>query len=265
MARETRPYHRYTECDARYARIKCLDFIVDAVSRMEGEWGRKLSIMEIGCGNGNLSLPLASLGHRVFSTDVDLSSVRVAKSKNPFPNARFFVSDGEALCGRRRFDIVLASEVLEHIQAPEKLISACRELVAPEGTLILTVPNGYGPCELAISGLMLGGKLLKGLRMNRLLESIKGGLFAGAKETHYISSNPQSRHVQHFTLKRVRDLLSKGEFRIEERGHSDFLTPVVELAWRFKLPDTLHYADWWFADRLPPLMVSGWYFLCRVA
>jgi 2-polyprenyl-3-methyl-5-hydroxy-6-metoxy-1,4-benzoquinol methylase len=260
---EERPYHSHTECDTRYARIKCLDFIVDAVTRVEEERCRKLRILEIGCGNGNISLPLASLGHSIFSTDVDLSSVRVAKTKNPFPNARFFVSDGETSFGKGRFDIVLASEVLEHVEAPERLVSVCKELIDPQGLLILTVPNGYGPCELAISGLGLSGKLLKGMGLHRLLASIKENFFAGAKQESYISSNPESRHVQRFTVKRIREILSAGNFRIETLAHSDFVTPVVELAWRFKLPDRVHYADWWLADRLPHSMVSGWYFLCK--
>jgi 2-polyprenyl-3-methyl-5-hydroxy-6-metoxy-1,4-benzoquinol methylase len=168
------------------------------------------------------------------------------------------------LFGEGRFDVVLASEVLEHVQEPERLVSVCKQRIDPQGILILTVPNGYGPCELAISGLGLGGKLLKGLGLHRLLASIKEDFFAGAKQENYISSNPESRHVQRFTLKRVREILSHGEFRVETLAHSDFLTPVVELAWRFKLPDTIHYADWWVADRLPSSMVSGWYLLCRV-
>ncbi len=71
-----KPHHTHTECDTRYARVKCLDFIVDAVTRLEEERSRKLRIIEIGCGNGNISLPLASLGHHIFSSDVDLASVK---------------------------------------------------------------------------------------------------------------------------------------------------------------------------------------------
>ncbi len=261
---EARPYHAHTECDTRYARIKCLDFIIDAVRELEAERLRKLRILEIGCGNGNISHPLASLGHTVFSTDVDFTSVKTAKGRNTFPNARFFVSDGETLAGKGRFDVVLASEVLEHVRIPERLVSVCKELIDPDGILILTVPNGYGPCELAISGLSVGGKVLKAMGLHRLLASIKENFFAGAKQESYISSNPESYHVQRFTLKKIRGLLSAGHFRIETLGHSDFLTPVVELAWRFKLPDSVHFADWWLADRLPHSMVSGWYFLCRV-
>jgi len=260
-----KPHHAFTEYDTRYARIKCLDFIVDAVTQLEKERSRKLRILEIGCGNGNISLPLASLGHSVFSTDVDLSSVRVAKRKNTFPNAHFFVSDGQTFYGKKKYHVVLASEVLEHVETPEKLLSICRERMEPDGILVLTVPNGYGPCELAISGLGLGGRIMKRLHMHKFLESIKTKFFAGGKQENYISSNPESHHVQHFTLHRIRHLLSSEKFRIVAVGHSDFLTPVVELAWRFKLPDKLNYVDWWIADRLPHTMVSGWYFLCRVA
>lgn len=260
-----KPHHHYTECDTRYARIKCLDFIVDAVTVLEEERAGKLNIMEIGCGNGNISHPLASLGHNVFSTDVDFASVKVAKERNTFPNGRFFVSDGEALFVKETFDVVVASEVLEHVPDPNRFMAVCDRLLKPDGILILTVPNGYGPGELAISSLWLGGKVLKLLRMKRLLGHIKVKYFAGAKQENFISSNPDSHHVQHFSMKRVREVLSAGGFGIDSVGHSDFLTPIVELAWRFKLSDGIHSLDWRCADLLPHAMVSGWYFICKKA
>jgi len=260
-----RPYHRYTECDSRYACIKRLGFIVDAVTRLEKEKSRKLDILEIGCGNGNVALPVASLGHHVWAADVDPVSVNVAKRKNEFPNAHFFVSDGEALQVRKTFDVIIATEVLEHVRAPDRLLAVCEQLLEPLGILILTVPNGYGPFELAVYGLILGGRFLRFLRLRRLLDYVKTAWFAGARRDSYISANPESYHAQHFMLEDIRSLLAEAGFRIVQVGHSDFLTPVLELPLRFRVPERLHHIDWRVADRLPHSMVSGWYFLCRTA
>lgn len=260
---ETKSYHQYTNCDTRYARIKCLDFIVAAIEQEEAKKSRKLKILEIGCGNGDICLPIASLGHEVLATDVDLKSIEVARRVNRFPTAHFFVADGEHLVVKKRFDVVVATEVLEHVPTPSKLLAGCRELLEPDGLFVLTVPNGYGPFEFGVSGLILAGKMLRLLQLRRLLDSIKDAFFEGGKRNARYSSNPDSYHVQHFTLKRVQTLLADSDFETVTIGHSDFLTPVLELPLRFKMPDRLHYWDWWLADRLPHGMVSGWYFLCR--
>jgi 2-polyprenyl-3-methyl-5-hydroxy-6-metoxy-1,4-benzoquinol methylase len=265
MVMREKSYHQYSHCDTRYARIKCLDFIVEAINEQEKKKSRKLKVIEIGCGNGDIALPIASLGHQVLGTDVDPPSIQVARRENIFPNARFFVCDGEELSVKEKFDVIIATEVLEHVTEPFKLLAGCKELMESDGLLILTVPNGYGPFELGVNGLILAGKVLRGLQLRRLLESIKTTFFAGAKRNARYSSNPDSYHVQHFTLERVQSLLARSGFQIVTLGHSDFLTPVLELPLRFKVPDRLHYLDWWLADRLPHPMVSGWYFLCRAA
>jgi GT2 family glycosyltransferase/2-polyprenyl-3-methyl-5-hydroxy-6-metoxy-1,4-benzoquinol methylase len=47
----------------------------------------------------------------------------------------------EVLCGSDRYDFIVCADVLEHIKFPQRVLLACRHLLAPGGRLILSVPN----------------------------------------------------------------------------------------------------------------------------
>lgn len=47
----------------------------------------------------------------------------------------------EALCGLERYDFIVCADVLEHVKFPERVLQSCRDLLAPKGRLILSVPN----------------------------------------------------------------------------------------------------------------------------
>lgn len=104
---------------------------------------RPLRILNAGCGSGELSFLLASLGHTVIGIDptpeyIDLAR-KFAKKKN-IENCSFQVSTIEEFTGEGGFDVVIATDVLEHIEddsfAANKLIS----LLSTGGLLVITVP-----------------------------------------------------------------------------------------------------------------------------
>ena len=104
---------------------------------------KSLRILDVGCGNGNLAIPLSYLGHEVTGVDYDDPSVNQARNvaKDFSLPAEFITGSLEQVQGRQ-FDVVLASEVLEHQTNPKKLLEDCRRLCAPQGILLLSVPNG---------------------------------------------------------------------------------------------------------------------------
>lgn len=111
--------------------------------------GTSLRVLDIGCGHGALTLTLAeSASFEVVAVDVlasRLSSVR-AKMRNRDPNAavhvRILLADGEALPFRdHAFDVVVATEVLEHLDEPERMLREARRVVRPGGRFFVTTPN----------------------------------------------------------------------------------------------------------------------------
>jgi len=102
------------------------------------------SILDLGCGNGNLSIKLSNIGYDVTGCDPEESAINIANSIKS--NAVFKllgVYDEPTALGSSKFDLVLASEVVEHLFLPRKLPSFAYNVLKPNGFLVLTTPY-YG-------------------------------------------------------------------------------------------------------------------------
>ncbi|MGN6102031.1 MAG: bifunctional 2-polyprenyl-6-hydroxyphenol methylase/3-demethylubiquinol 3-O-methyltransferase UbiG [Devosia sp.] len=115
-----------------------------------------LSVLDIGCGGGLLSEPLARLGAAV--TGIDAAGRNVAVARLHAEQAGVAVDyqeiTAEALLeGGSRFDIVLAMEVIEHVENVPLFMKSCAGLVAPGGLLfIATINRTLRALALAIYG-----------------------------------------------------------------------------------------------------------------
>jgi 2-polyprenyl-3-methyl-5-hydroxy-6-metoxy-1,4-benzoquinol methylase len=113
-------------------RIKIFNNMVDGI-------GRNLRILDVGCGDGVISEPLIKAGHYV--TAVDLPTVATAANKNKV--SALMAGDAETLAfPDSTFDLVIASEVLEHLWAPENFVNETYRTLKPHGFLILETPEG---------------------------------------------------------------------------------------------------------------------------
>jgi SAM-dependent methyltransferase len=100
-------------------------------------------VLDFGCGTGWLSRQLAVYG-QVHGVDGSPAAVDMARLENP--GAHFTCADilnNEAITDLGQFDLVVSSEVIEHIPEPLKPAYAhsLEHVVRPGGTLILTTPN----------------------------------------------------------------------------------------------------------------------------
>jgi len=106
--------------------------------------GRVLSILDAGCGNGFVAGKLAELGHKVVG--IDLAEDGIAIARNTYPNIRFEVcsvyNDLKSLVDN--VDLVVSSEVIEHLFYPKIFLSNLHDVIRPGGHIILTTPyHGY--------------------------------------------------------------------------------------------------------------------------
>ncbi len=99
-----------------------------------------LSVIDIGCGGGLISEPLAKLGAQVTGIDASAHSIEVAKrhavKSGVEVDYRHRLCD-EVVSEGRQFDVVINAEVVEHVPNQEQLIGECACLVKPGGILIL--------------------------------------------------------------------------------------------------------------------------------
>ena len=103
-----------------------------------------LRILDIGCGGGILSEPLARLGAQVVGADPSESNIEVARKHAGLVDLRidYRAVTAEALADKNeRFDVVLALEVVEHVADVDLFVRRCAEMVRPNGLLIAATIN----------------------------------------------------------------------------------------------------------------------------
>ena len=98
-------------------------------------------IIDVGVGPGLMLAALLS-GRRAGSvTGVDFSGAALAHAAKAIPGGMFRQHDIYELLGGR-YDIVLCTEVLEHLRHPARAMRTLLDALEPDGTLVLTVPDG---------------------------------------------------------------------------------------------------------------------------
>jgi 2-polyprenyl-6-hydroxyphenyl methylase/3-demethylubiquinone-9 3-methyltransferase len=103
-----------------------------------------LRILDIGCGAGILSEPLARLGAEVVGIDPADENVDIAKAhaEESGVEVDYRATTAEELAAKNeRFDIVLAMEVVEHVVDVPAFVETCTSMVKPSGLMVAATLN----------------------------------------------------------------------------------------------------------------------------
>ncbi|OXB83162.1 UNVERIFIED_CONTAM: hypothetical protein H355_014418 [Colinus virginianus] len=107
-----------------------------------------IRILDVGCGGGLLSEPLGRLGASVTGIDPLEENIRTAdqhKSFDPVLAKRIQYKSGslEEIVEEsvETFDVIVASEVVEHVADLEMFIKCCSQVLKPGGSLFVTTIN----------------------------------------------------------------------------------------------------------------------------
>jgi 2-polyprenyl-6-hydroxyphenyl methylase/3-demethylubiquinone-9 3-methyltransferase len=127
-----------------------LDYIVAQVAAEFGRDARArrpfagLRLLDIGCGGGLLSEPMARLGAEVVGVDAAARNIPVARLHAEQSGLAIDYRHGtaEALAAAGEvFDVVLNMEVVEHVADPAAYLGACHDLLRPGGLMICSTIN----------------------------------------------------------------------------------------------------------------------------
>ncbi len=137
-----KPLHQMNPCR--------LDYITRQIA---AEYGRDLTkplpfaglrILDIGCGGGLLSEPMARLGATVVGADAAPRNIPVAQihaeQSGLTIDYRHTTAEDLAAAGEQ-FDVVLNMEVVEHVSDPLAYLTACHALLRPGGLMVCSTLN----------------------------------------------------------------------------------------------------------------------------
>jgi 2-polyprenyl-3-methyl-5-hydroxy-6-metoxy-1,4-benzoquinol methylase len=100
--------------------------------------------LDFGCGSGVMLPFLAGISRKVIAVDIDLSPIEQIKSYTTFPDNIEFQDAGDIFSNRfpnESFNIVIALDVLEHVDDLDKTIRQIRSLLKPGGRLVVSAPT----------------------------------------------------------------------------------------------------------------------------
>ena len=208
-----------------------------------------MKVLELGCGNGRIvTLPVAEQGFDVLGIDSHLPSIEAARAHNRLDHMRFECGDFSDAPASGDFHAVILSDVLEHVDDPERMLGPPRPRCGRRSPAGLD-PNGYGPYEVeqflirkGILGLSLA-LVRRGVQLGvRAKQALQGAPPPDPEPPAY---NFDSPHVQHFTLRRVQGLLQSRGFRIECRSNGSWFG------------GDLTYFLFYFVPRLVPVSLAS--------
>lgn len=126
------------------------EMLADEAERVGG------SALDIGCGNGKLLVTFAKRGYIESGLGVDISDEMANAARQTAENNNVELSFGRtsfelfdakryltSLSPNKGFDLIIATEVLEHIYALRDMLGKVNEYLAPSGSFIGTVPRDH--------------------------------------------------------------------------------------------------------------------------
>jgi 2-polyprenyl-6-hydroxyphenyl methylase / 3-demethylubiquinone-9 3-methyltransferase len=149
-----RPLHKFNPVRIKYVRDQaCENFGRDPNTHrpLEG-----LRVLDIGCGGGLLSEPIARLGATVLGADASERNIGIASTHAAQTGIDVdyrAVTAEELAANGEKFDIVLNMEVVEHVSDVNFFLSTCASMVKPGGMMfIATINRTMKAMALAIVG-----------------------------------------------------------------------------------------------------------------
>ena len=102
-----------------------------------------VNILDIGCGGGLLSEPMSRMGANVTGIDASDKNIKIAKlhSKKNKLKINYLCSSPEKLKIKKKFDVILNMEIVEHVEDVEFFLKSCSKLLKKNGLMFVATIN----------------------------------------------------------------------------------------------------------------------------
>ena len=135
-----KPLHKFNPIRIRYIKENIIqNFKLKAKKRPL----QKINILDIGCGGGLLSEPMTRLGASVTGIDASDKNINIAKlhAKKNQLNIKYLCSSPEKLKIKKKFDVILNMEIIEHVEDINFFIRSCSKLLKKNGLMFVATLN----------------------------------------------------------------------------------------------------------------------------
>ena len=135
-----KPLHRFNPTRIEYIK-KCIVNHFKIKNRNQPL--KNINILDIGCGGGLLSEPMCKMGANVTGLDASKKNINIAKihSKKNKLNIKYICSTPEKLKIKKKFDVVLNMEIVEHVDDVNFFIKKSSELIKRNGLMFVATLN----------------------------------------------------------------------------------------------------------------------------
>ena len=136
-----KPLHMFNPVRIEYITQKIKDHF--EINNEAKNYLKDLNILDIGCGGGLISEPLARLGGNVTGIDASEKNIKIANihSKKNKLNIRYINKSPEQLNEFEKFDVILNLEIVEHVENVELYINSCHKLLKKNGIMFTATLN----------------------------------------------------------------------------------------------------------------------------
>jgi len=135
-----KPLHKFNPIRIKYIKENIINnFKLKAKKRPLD----KINILDIGCGGGLLSEPMTRLGANVTGIDASNKNITIAKlhAKKNDLKINYLCSSPEKLKIKKKFDVILNMEIIEHVEDINFFINSCSKLLKKDGLMFIATLN----------------------------------------------------------------------------------------------------------------------------
>ena len=135
-----KPLHKFNPIRISYIK----ENIINTFNLQKSDRSLKgIKILDIGCGGGLLSEPMARMGADVFGIDASDKNINIAKlhaEKNKL-KIKYFCSSPENFKTDNKFDVILNMEIIEHVKDVDFFLKSCSKFLKKNGIMFVATLN----------------------------------------------------------------------------------------------------------------------------
>ena len=135
-----KPLHKFNPIRIKYIKKNIIDNfkLENKLKPLSG-----INILDVGCGGGLLSEPMSRMGANVTGIDASDKNIKIAKlhSKKNKLKINYYCSSPEKLKIKKKFDVILNMEIVEHVEDLDFFLKSCSKLLKKNGLMFVATIN----------------------------------------------------------------------------------------------------------------------------